>query len=165
MPSPAKNRAGSSVLSSLVQPERLSQKLLVPAQFAQLVDHAGVLEVLRCPARIATNAFDVFQRQLLAEPAGHSLAGTPVALAGYRFEENLIHGKFVYVDDLVTAADERRGGLGARLLDAVAMIGRDAGRGRLVLDTALDNVLAHRFYYRQGMLARALRFSRPLEPR
>ena len=92
-------------------------------------------------------------------------AGTPVALAGYRFEENLIHGKFVYVDDLVTAADERRGGLGARLLDAVATIGRDAGCGRLVLDTALDNVLAHRFYYRQGMLARALRFSRALEPR
>ena len=82
-----------------------------------------------------------------------------MALAGYRFEENLIH-----VDDLVTAADERRGGLGARLLDAVAMIGRNAGCGRLVLDTALDNFLAHRFYYRQGMLARALRFSRPLEP-
>ena len=38
-------------------------------------------------------------------------AGTPVALAGYRFEENLIHGKFVYVDDLVTAADERSGWL------------------------------------------------------
>jgi len=42
-------------------------------------------------------------------------AGTPVALAGYRFEENLIHGKFVYVDDLLTAADERRGGLGCSM--------------------------------------------------
>lgn len=91
--------------------------------------------------------------------------GSPVALAGYRFEENLIHGKFVYVDDLVTAADERGGGLGARLLDEVAANARDAGCGRLVLDTALDNVLAHRFYYRQGLLARALRFSRPVEPR
>jgi len=91
-------------------------------------------------------------------------AGAPVALAGYSFEENLIHGKFVYVDDLVTAEGERGGGLGARLLDAVAEIGRGAGCGRLVLDTALDNVLAHRFYYRQGLLARALRFSRPVEP-
>jgi hypothetical protein len=27
--------------------------------------------------------------------------GTPVALAGYRVEENLIHGRFIYVDDLV----------------------------------------------------------------
>lgn len=101
--------------------------------------------------------------------AGYRLLGlwrgaAPVALAGYRFEENLIHGRFVYVDDLVTAVEERGNRHGARLLDAVAEIGRDAGCGRLVLDTALDNVLAHRFYYRQGLLARALRFSRPVGP-
>jgi ribosomal protein S18 acetylase RimI-like enzyme len=86
----------------------------------------------------------------------------PVALAGYRIEENLIHGQFIYVDDLVTAVEARRAGLGARLLDAVAAEGRTAGCKRLVLDTALDNVLAHRFYYRQGLLARALRFSREI---
>lgn len=51
---------------------------------------------------------------------------------------------------------------GYRLLDAAAAEGRTLGGLRLVLDTALDNVLAHRFYYRQGMLARALRFSRPI---
>ena len=36
--------------------------------------------------------------------------------------------------------------------------------GRLVLDPRFDNVFAHRFYYRQGLLARALRFSRDLAP-
>ena len=90
--------------------------------------------------------------------------GTPIGLAGYRIEENLIHGRFIYVDDLVTAEGERRHGVGARLLDAVATEGRRLGCGRLVLDTALDNVLAHRFYYRQGLLARALRFSREIAP-
>jgi ribosomal protein S18 acetylase RimI-like enzyme len=90
--------------------------------------------------------------------------GVPVALAGYRLAENLIHGKFIYVDDLVAAEAERRGGLGARLLDEVAELGRARGCTRLVLDTALDNVLAHRFYYRQGLLARALRFSREIGP-
>jgi GNAT superfamily N-acetyltransferase len=90
--------------------------------------------------------------------------GVPIGLAGYRIEENLIHGRFVYVDDLVTTERERRHGVGALLLDAVAAEGRELGCGRLVLDTALDNVLAHRFYYRQGLLARALRFSRPIEP-
>lgn len=88
----------------------------------------------------------------------------PVALAGYRVEENLIHGRFIYVDDLVTDAGERGGGLGARLLDAVAQEGHRLGCDRLVLDTALDNVRAHRFYYRQGLLARALRFSREIAP-
>ena len=89
-------------------------------------------------------------------------AAVPVGLAGYRVEDNLIHGRFVYVDDLVTAEAERRRGLGARLLDAVAEAGRGLGCRRLVLDTALDNVLAHRFYYRQGMLARGLRFGRAI---
>jgi GNAT superfamily N-acetyltransferase len=90
--------------------------------------------------------------------------GAPVGLAGYRIEENLIHGRFVYVDDLVTTDAERRGGIGARLLDEVEDEGRRLGCTRLVLDTALDNVLAHRFYYRQRMLARALRFSRDIPP-
>jgi GNAT superfamily N-acetyltransferase len=85
-------------------------------------------------------------------------------LAGYRIEENLIHGRFIYVDDLVTEADERGTGLGGRLLDAVAAEGRRTGCARLVLDTALDNVLAHRVYYRQGLLARALHFSREIDP-
>jgi ribosomal protein S18 acetylase RimI-like enzyme len=89
--------------------------------------------------------------------------GVPVGLAGYRVEDNLIHGRFVYVDDLVTADGDRGQGIGARLLDAVAAEGSRLGCGRLVLDTALDNVLAHRFYYRQGLLARALRFSRDID--
>jgi ribosomal protein S18 acetylase RimI-like enzyme len=88
----------------------------------------------------------------------------PLALAGYRLEENLIHGRFIYVDDLVTAESQRGSGIGARLLAAVAEEGRREGCARLVLDTALDNVLAHRFYYRQGLLARALRFSRAIDP-
>jgi GNAT superfamily N-acetyltransferase len=89
--------------------------------------------------------------------------GEPVGLAGYRVEENLIHGRFLYVDDLVTADGDRGHGIGARLLEAVAAEGPRLGCGRLVLDTALDNVLAHRFYYRQGLLARALRFSRDID--
>jgi ribosomal protein S18 acetylase RimI-like enzyme len=88
--------------------------------------------------------------------------GKPVALTGYRVQVNLIYGKFLYVDDLVTKADRRRSGLGARLLDALAIEAGRLGCERLVLDTALDNVLAHRFYYRQGLLACALRFRRPV---
>jgi GNAT superfamily N-acetyltransferase len=85
-----------------------------------------------------------------------------LALAGYRPQETLIRGRFIYVDDLVALKAERRGGLGRRLLDAVAQEGRAQGCAALVLDTGLDNVLAHRFYYRCGMLASALRFAIPL---
>ena len=86
-------------------------------------------------------------------------AQRPVALAGFRVQENLVHGRFLYVDDLVTDESERRHGHGARLLDHLKAEGRALGCRKLVLDTALENTLAHRFYYRQGLLAMSLRFN------
>jgi ribosomal protein S18 acetylase RimI-like enzyme len=88
--------------------------------------------------------------------------GAPVGLAGYRPQENLIRGPFCYVDDLVVAEAVRRTGLGAVLLDAVGAEARASGLPYLVLDTALDNTLGQRFYFRYGMLPAALRFAMPL---
>jgi len=82
-----------------------------------------------------------------------------VGLAGYRPQENLVRGPFCYVDDLVVRDDLRRTGLGARLLTAVANEARARGLPHLVLDTALDNSLGQRFYFRFGMLPAALRFA------
>ena len=86
-------------------------------------------------------------------------AQRPVALAGFRVQENFVHGRFLYVDDLVTDESERRHGHGARLLDRLKAEGRARGCHKLVLDTALENTLGHRFYYRQGLLAISLRFN------
>ena len=85
--------------------------------------------------------------------------GRPTALAGWRVQENMIHGRFLYVDDLVTDAGTRSAGHGAALIAALRAEALKEGCGKLVLDTALDNAFAHRFYFRQGLLARALRFS------
>src|SRR5215472_9451918 len=49
---------------------------------------------------------------------------TVVACAGYRVSESLIRGRFLYVDDLVTRAEERSRGHGERLLQALAEIAR-----------------------------------------
>ena len=96
--------------------------------------------------------------RMLAAWTGDAVVGA----AGYRMQENLIRGRFCYVDDLVVAASHRRGGLGARLLDAVAVQARAEGIDRLVLDTALDNVFGQRFYFRYGMLPAAMRFNKVL---
>jgi GNAT superfamily N-acetyltransferase len=88
--------------------------------------------------------------------------GKPVALAGYRLTENLVHGKFLYVDDLISDQSARSRGYGAQLLDKLKAEGRALGCNKLVLDTGLDNFLAHRFYFREGLLAQALRFNIPL---
>ncbi len=89
-------------------------------------------------------------------------AGKPRALAGFRVAESLIHGRFLYVDDLVVDAEDRSNGYGAVLMDRLKQEGRSLDCAKLVLDTGLDNTLAHRFYYRQGLLAMALRFNTPL---
>lgn len=87
---------------------------------------------------------------------------TVQAMASYRLQENLVHGRFLYVEDLVTDAGVRGRGHGERLMAWLREQARSSGCARLVLDTGLDNVLAHRFYYRCGLLAGALRFNAPV---
>ncbi|WP_338758935.1 GNAT family N-acetyltransferase [Massilia sp. METH4] len=84
------------------------------------------------------------------------------ALAGYRVQENLIYGRFLYVDDLVTSARARGQGLGARLIGALREEAREQACSHLVLDTGLANALAQRFYYRQGLLGAGMHFRQPL---
>jgi GNAT superfamily N-acetyltransferase len=87
----------------------------------------------------------------------------PVALAGYRVEDNLMHGAHFYVDDLVTDKALRSSGHGHALMERLKTEARALGCAKLVLDTPLINTLGHRFYYRSGLLATALRFNISLD--
>lgn len=96
--------------------------------------------------------------RLLAGWQGEQVKG----LAGYRIQENLIYGRFLYVDDLVTTSDARRHGLGAALIDALREEARRQGCANFVLDTGLANALGQRFYFRQGLLAVGMHFRQAL---
>ncbi len=85
-----------------------------------------------------------------------------VALAGYRVLENLTHGRFLYVDDLVTDAAHRGDGHGTRLMNHLREEARALRCAKLLLDSAMSNSLGHRFYFRTGLLASALRFTLPI---
>ncbi len=110
------------------------------------------------------NAEDMLERvQRMQRNAGYRMLAIwnntdVIAVAGYRLQENLIYGPFLYVDDLVTLDTARSQRCGARLLQALQTIGIDAGCARLVLDTGLANSLAQRFYFRQGLLSTGLHF-------
>lgn len=93
--------------------------------------------------------------RLLAAWQGDQVMG----LAGYRVQENLLYGRFLYVDDLVAVASARRQGLGGILIQALREQAQQQACAHLVLDTALGNALAQRFYFRQGLLSKGLHFS------
>jgi GNAT superfamily N-acetyltransferase len=123
-----------------------------------------LMRMLRPHLASATELVERWRRQ---SEAGYRLlvawdGDSPVALAGFRIEENLVHGRFLYVDDLVTAEGNRSAGHGGRMMQRLRDEGRRLGLGKIVLDTPLANVLGHRFYYRNGLLATALRFSMAL---
>lgn len=88
--------------------------------------------------------------------------GRAVGAAGYRLQENLIRGRFVYVDDLVVLEGKRRGGAGARLLDEVGRLAKLDGCVWMTLDTGLGNAFAQRFYFRWGLLSAGLHFGAAL---
>lgn len=96
--------------------------------------------------------------RLLAISNGQGMVG----LAGYRELENLIYGRFIYVDDLVVSPQLQGSGVGATLLNAVREEAVRRGCDHFVLDTGLHMALAQRFYFRQGLLARGMHFTEKL---
>jgi len=90
------------------------------------------------------------------QQSGYQLAfleetGTVRCVAGYRFLENLAWGRFLYVDDLVTADAARSQGWGRQLFDWLVDEARRHGCDQLHLDSGVQRFAAHRFYLRKGM--------------
>jgi len=73
------------------------------------------------------------------------------AIAGFRFNEMLSRGRFMYVDDLITDDAYRSRGFGKALLDWLKDRAREHGCEELHLDSGVQRELAHRFYFRERM--------------
>jgi GNAT superfamily N-acetyltransferase len=146
----------------------LSQKAPIPLPEARHIDTEaevaacyGLMRQLRPHLGSEQELIERWRRQV---KAGYRLIAIwkdskPVALAGYRVQENLVYGLHFYVDDLVTEEAVRSSGYGQRLMDRLKVEALTLGCKKFVLDTALTNFLGHRFYFREGLLATALRFS------
>jgi len=90
---------------------------------------------------------------------GMGEAGTVVAVAGFRIGHNLAWGRFLYVDDLVTATSQRSRGYGAAALAWLKGYAAEHGCRRLHLDSGTQRDRAHRFYEREGMTVTSLHFA------
>ena len=101
--------------------------------------------------------------QELAASTGLTLAylddGGIKAVAGYRISDWLAGGRYLEIEDLVTADGERSRGYGGILFDWVADLAGRSGCLQVRLLSHVRRVDAHRFYLRKGMTQEALYFS------
>lgn len=102
------------------------------------------------------NADEFVERVVRQQKNGYLLAyveadGEIRAAAGYRFLESLFSGKFMYVDDLVTRAQDRSCGFGGRLFDWLVEQARARDCDNLELDSGVQRFDAHRFYFVKRM--------------
>ncbi len=100
--------------------------------------------------------------------AGYRIAwlesdGAVVVVAGYRFNETLFLGRYLYVDDLVTHRGFRSHGYGRSMFAWLMDLARRERCSHLELDSGVQRVDAHRFYLREGMNIRSHHFSLPLQ--
>ncbi len=85
-----------------------------------------------------------------------------VALMGYRILADFVHGRHLYVDDLVVTTRLRSSGLGAELLKRAEKIAAESDCRGLRLCTGVQNERGIKFYEREGWTARALAFKKTL---
>ena len=88
--------------------------------------------------------------------------GLCVALMGYRILHDYVHGKHLYIDDLVTTESCRSQGVGAKLLSFAETEAVGLGCTNLRLCTGVANEGGKKFYEREGWQFRSVVFKKKL---
>jgi GNAT superfamily N-acetyltransferase len=123
----------------------------------ELRPHAAPVEAL-------VTAIDRVQR-----PIGYRLVASfedgerdAAAVAGFRISQMLAYGRYLYVDDLVTAADRRGRGHADRLFEWLYAEAERQQCEQFHLDSGVgpERADAHRFYFRHGLRITSYHFAR-----
>ncbi len=84
------------------------------------------------------------------------------AAAGYHLSHGFLHGRFMYIDDLVTASRWRSKGYGRALNRYLHEVAQRNGCSSVQLDSGTQRAEAHRFYFREGYIISSFHFRRNL---
>ena len=84
-------------------------------------------------------------------------------VAGFRTGHNLAWGKYMYIDDLVTAKNSQGKGFGRRLLSWLISNAEDMNCNQVHLDSGTQRNKAHRFYLGTGFDIKSFHFSKELK--
>lgn len=81
-----------------------------------------------------------------------------LGLAVYRMYENTADGRLLFVDDLVTDEASRSAGVGHALLEYLERKARAHECEMFALDSGVQRVRAHKFYFREGLAISSFHF-------
>lgn len=81
---------------------------------------------------------------------------------GYRIITDFVHGRHLYIDDLVTSEEVRSQGHGATLLKYAEAMAKQKGCSNLRLCTGIDNEGGKRFYEKNSWNLRAVVYKKKL---
>lgn len=111
---------------------------------------------------------DEFVKQVKRQTENHDfklvfLADDGVkAVGGIRIGEWLARGKYLEIEDLVTAADSRSKNYGGQLFDWIEVYAKRENCREIKLVSHVTRYAAHKFYLRKGMIIDAHFFSKEL---
>ncbi len=85
-----------------------------------------------------------------------------VALMGYRILHDFVHGKHIYIDDLVSKEASRSKGYGTILLKHAEEIAKENGCTNLRLCTGIENEAGKKFYEKNNWNLRAVVYKKKM---
>jgi GNAT superfamily N-acetyltransferase len=86
-----------------------------------------------------------------------------IGLSGFWVSTKIYSGKYMEMDNVVIAESARNQGIGQLMSEYLEKIAREEGCQMMALDAYLENVAAHRFYERQGFVAKGFHFLKKLD--
>ena len=86
------------------------------------------------------------------------------AVMGYRVLTDYVHGRHLYIDDLVSTAAQRSKGFGAKLLKYADEIAHELQCKSLRLSTGIDNEMGQKFYEREGWNLKSVTYKKKVNP-
>jgi GNAT superfamily N-acetyltransferase len=83
---------------------------------------------------------------------------TCVGISGYWIATKLYSGKYLEIDNFVVDGNYRNAGIGKQMVDWLENEARANDCKIMMLDAYVENFKAHRFYYREGFIARGYHY-------
>ncbi|WP_107875137.1 GNAT family N-acetyltransferase [Neisseria weaveri] len=157
----------AAVQETAVQPAVATETgILREIGFEETITAFAALSILR-PMLTDVSRF-VEQVNNMQRSQGYRLLGifedgknNAVAICGFREETNLVSGRHIHIDDVVTVPQSRGKGYASRLLERVKEIAREEGIHQIHIDSNVgdERAQAHRLYFINGFKISAHHFT------